>query len=186
MLLSLSLFALGDVAEEEKRYYCRSTSPPAVMWLRLGRCWITHAQDAFCSEMSAPPCAGHSPLKSIEVLRNPNGRNRKTLRNAAKVSASLNSISAEDFSETNNCGVLVGTESCTISVTFHLLARNNRQAGLAISSSKPASPSAITSSATGIVISLLGKHYPSAISLWACQCAPERHAEECRKDGVEL
>lgn len=47
--------------------------------------------------------------------------------------------------------------SCTISVTFTPIAKNNRQAGLAISSSDPASPSAIALSAIGTVVSLSRK-----------------------------
>src|SRR5205823_4019149 len=63
-----------------------------------------------------------------------------------------------DFGETNSCGsTLAANASCTISATFTPTAKGLRKAGLAISSSDPASPDAVPLTGTGTVVSLSTK-----------------------------
>jgi hypothetical protein len=100
---------------------------------------------------------------TVQMIGHTGPRKKITLTNSGSHTLTINQISlagpnAGDFAQTNTCGsALAAGASCTISVTFTPLDKNQRVAMLEISDSDPASPQAVSLSGIGTVVSLSAK-----------------------------
>jgi hypothetical protein len=73
-----------------------------------------------------------------------------TLSNTGNATLSVTSVVASgDFSQTNNCGSVSASRSCTIKVTFKPTAKGNRTGTIAVTDNASGSPQSVTLTGTG-------------------------------------
>jgi len=100
---------------------------------------------------------------TVQMIGHTGPPKKITLTNSGSYTLTINQISltgtnAGDFAQSNTCGsALAAGASCTISVTFTPLDKNQRVAMLEISDSDPASPQAVSLSGIGTAVSLSAK-----------------------------